>query len=744
MTSLRIRHRVGQGYLSLLFMLVMLFSGTGDRGALAGESLASESTQQAQYDWCTLTCPKACTPGKPFEITFAFKNIKETTQLWKYTKLTVLLFWSNEGRWGDCLGQFASAELTKEGDLTLKGKFDLNDDIADSAAYVHVNAVLSSDSRFTKENTAAKFMGPRIALVKEEAPATQSLKGKAASSSSENLIGEPAFDSFSPKGIAAGWHDNTSWAPVKVDYSAMKGSDGRQAQCIHCTEFNGGAVLFCHHNIPVEKGRNYAIAVRMRAQDKLGVEVVVRKPGQPYTTYLSKIFHVDQEWKEFSFEGTAPEDDPSASFFFKFISTGTLCIDKVSCVATSKTGARGITVLPPATPIPPSLFGMHMHHNFLFGNYTKYDYKHGSSHQWPSVPFTALRLYGLNTKWSELEPSKGDWKWEHLDACLKVAQEHGVDVVLTLGHTPQWASARPDENSAFGPKAKGLAAEPKDMDDWRNYIRTVVSHCKGKVRYYEGWNEPNNNAISCYFTGTKDKLIELQKEIYEITKSIDPDAMVVSPSLVGDYLYLDYLLEHGMDRYFDILGFHFYSAPEGMQRGISVVQSLMAAYKVTKPLWDTEAGWPIRTPKRTNVISAENMYAVSPDTAGDYVARAYILNWAMGVERYYWYAWDDGVFGIIEYRDGEPTVAVKAYSTIYQWLVGSIMEKCERDESGNWTAVLRRADIGMFRIVWTEKGASEIDISSWGAKQADGLYGSTKALNGAKVLTISSSPQRVY
>jgi hypothetical protein len=264
------------------------------------------------------------------------------------------------------------------------------------------------------------------------------------------------------------------------------------------------------------------------------------------------------------------------------------------------------------------------------------------------------------------------------------------------------------------------------------------------VRYYEGWNEPNNNAISCYFTGTKDKLIELQKESYEITKSIDPDAVVISPSIVGDYLYLDYLLEHGMDRYFDILGFHFYSLPEKMQQGISVVQSLMAAYKVTKPLWDTEAGWPIRTSKRTNVISAENMYAVTPDTAGDYIARAYILNWAMGVERYYWYAWDDGIFGIIEYRDGEPTVAVKAYSTIYQWLVGSIMEKCERDESGNWTAILRRADIGMFRIVWAEKGASEIDISSWGAKQVDGLYGSMTTLNGAPTLTISSSPQKVY
>jgi hypothetical protein len=72
------------------------------------------------------------------------------------------------------------------------------------------------------------------------------------------------------------------------------------------------------------------------------------------------------------------------------------------------------------------------------------------------------------------------------------------------------------------------------------------------------------------------------------------------------------------------------------------------------------------------------------------------------------------------------------------------MEKCERDESGNWTAILRRADIGMFRIVWAEKGASEIDISSWGAKQVDGLYGSMTTLNGAPTLTISSSPQKVY
>lgn len=179
-----------------------------------------------------------------------------------------------------------------------------------------------------------------------------------------------------------------------------------------------------------------------------------------------------------------PEDDPSAAFFFKFISTGTLYIDKASCIAKSKTGARGITLLPPTMPIPASLFGMHMHNNFVFGNYTKYHYKHGNSLQWPSVPFGSFRLYGLNTKWAELEPSKGEWKWEKLDTYLKLAQEHGVDVIYTFGHTPKWASARPNEASAHGPT--GLAAEPKDIEEWRNYIRAVVSHCKGKVRDYEG------------------------------------------------------------------------------------------------------------------------------------------------------------------------------------------------------------------------------------------------------------------
>ena len=74
-----------------------------------------------------------------------------------------------------------------------------------------------------------------------------------------------------------------------------------------------------------------------------------------------------------------------------------------------------------------------------------------------------------------------------LDFGKAVEATEMVDLVLTLALSPTWASARPTEAS---PYFKGSAAEPGDIRQWEDYVRTVAERYKGRIMLYEIWNEP--------------------------------------------------------------------------------------------------------------------------------------------------------------------------------------------------------------------------------------------------------------
>ena len=67
---------------------------------------------------------------------------------------------------------------------------------------------------------------------------------------------------------------------------------------------------------------------------------------------------------------------------------------------------------------------------------------------------------------------KNKWDLKLLDDYVDKSEETGVSLLLPLGLSPTWASARPEESSAYN--QPGWAAEPQDLNDWRNYVRTIM------------------------------------------------------------------------------------------------------------------------------------------------------------------------------------------------------------------------------------------------------------------------------
>ena len=134
-----------------------------------------------------------------------------------------------------------------------------------------------------------------------------------------------------------------------------------------------------------------------------------------------------------------------------------------------------------------------------------------------SCPSGAGGLWDAYVTWPNLEPARGKWDFSRLDKYVAIAEKRGVSILLPLGLTPAWASARPAEASNYKP---GNAAEPSNLELWRNYVRTVASRYKGRIRTYELWNEPN---IPKFFSGSVDMLVKLTQIAREELKKVDPN-----------------------------------------------------------------------------------------------------------------------------------------------------------------------------------------------------------------------------
>jgi hypothetical protein len=377
-------------------------------------------------------------------------------------------------------------------------------------------------------------------------------------------------------------------------------------------------------------------------------------------------------------------------------------------------------LVPSSGPIPVAFFGMHIHNA-------------AGATPWPDVPIPAWRLWDARVSWPQLEPSAGQWNFELLDKFLALAEAHETEVLLPLGLSPHWASARPQEKSVYQP---GFAAEPRNMQDWRDYVTTVVTHCKGRVRAYEIWNEPNKKG---FYSGTTEEMVALAKEASEIIHRIDPAATVVSPAATENsgVDWLTEFLRDGGGRYVDVIAFHFYVAPQPPEAMVPLIervkQAMAAAGAGDKPLWNTEAGWHVPKPFPSDALAAA------------YLTRAFLVNWAAGVSRFYWYAWDNHSFVSVQTTEPDNrtlTPAGLAFGVIQTWLRGAQMNACDEDGEQHWACHFTR-DGASFQIVWNATESKPLVLpESWQGRFVTPLLSGTQPLRGPS-LVVGPVPQRV-
>lgn len=381
-------------------------------------------------------------------------------------------------------------------------------------------------------------------------------------------------------------------------------------------------------------------------------------------------------------------------------------------------------------------FGIHIHRIDAIK-------KEDGTQGWPNLSFTTWRLWDAGVTWMNLEPEEGGWDFSKLDRYVALAAKHNVEVLLPLGLTPGWASARPAEVCPYG---RGCAAEPRDIRAWENYVRMVATRYRGQILSYEIWNEPDfiGSNPNTFFSGTPEKLVELAMSAYRVIKSINPNATVTTPATVAELERLVPYLRLGGGQFADVVAGHFYtSPPENLVPLITRFKSVMAKYGLeNKPIWNTESGFLITNPReeiKGTPGSGVFERVLNESEAAAYVPRSLILSRANGIERTYWYAWDNFRMGLSKEGTGTPNLAGRAYNQVVQWLENASIEKCSVSDKTIWLCNLSRTD-DRFWVVWSASDATQWAIPpDWKVRTVQTLDGQTAKVNSSS-LFIGPSP----
>ena len=355
---------------------------------------------------------------------------------------------------------------------------------------------------------------------------------------------------------------------------------------------------------------------------------------------------------------------------------------------------------------------------------------------WPSVPFGHLRSFDTYTEWWKLETSRGVYNWSNLDWLVGLSERHKIDLLYTFAMVPRWASSDPNNTGCHLAKfgAYGSCAPPANIRYWDEFVHAVATRYAGRIHYYELWNEPN---ITEYWTGTPAQMVIMAQHAYQIIKSIDPTAKVVSPSTLSGYgaSWMGWYLAAGGGHYADVIAFHGYQ-PQKDVRVAELIASYVDLYRHqmslygqgTKPLWDTEGGW------------GRNATLTNPDQQSAYLAKYYILQASKGVARFYWYAWDSGDWGTLWDQTTGIHKPGLAYSQVYKWLAGAtISRRCTSDSKGTWSCTLSRPGGYEGLIIWNS--ASTITyLPPPQYNQYRNLYGYKGLINGIQYFKVGTKP----
>lgn len=196
----------------------------------------------------------------------------------------------------------------------------------------------------------------------------------------------------------------------------------------------------------------------------------------------------------------------------------------------------------------------------------------------------------LHLFWSQIEPEKGQFDWHAVDTFLDQLQSPD-EALITLFSSSTWATRR---------QSPVLPPSPaSELDDYARFVHALVSHCKGRVRFWQNDSEPNN---PIFWDGTPEEFTRQLHVFARAVRKADPRAVVVCGGYDGLFqptgahpmpgqerglAFFDHVLRVGRDD-FDVFDIHLYADPYTIPARVEAIRRKMDDLGSRKPILCTE------------------------------------------------------------------------------------------------------------------------------------------------------------
>src|SRR5262245_47856378 len=115
--------------------------------------------------------------------------------------------------------------------------------------------------------------------------------------------------------------------------------------------------------------------------------------------------------------------------------------------------------------------------------------------------------------------------WEKYDFIVAEADRLGLELIARLDRPPAWAREIANATPEF---QEGLARDgnstgpPDEADDYADFVRAVAGRYRGKLRFFQIWNEPNLKNEWNWRTPAPIEFLELLRAGYLAAKAANP------------------------------------------------------------------------------------------------------------------------------------------------------------------------------------------------------------------------------
>ncbi|MCM8796536.1 MAG: glycosyl hydrolase [Candidatus Omnitrophica bacterium] len=189
--------------------------------------------------------------------------------------------------------------------------------------------------------------------------------------------------------------------------------------------------------------------------------------------------------------------------------------------------------------------------------------------------------------WSDIEPQEGRFIFDKYDRIVETVTLADIKILGILQYSTDWASDCGKWN-----------CPPRENNFFLRYVSKVIERYKGRVRYWELWNEPDSSIYWKNQDGLR-SYCALLREVYLTAKKIDPNCKILNGGLANGIASVNNLYDHGGKGYFDILNIHIFETPLHKNAVKTVLATTATAYKIMsrngdsdKKIWVTEIGCP--------------------------------------------------------------------------------------------------------------------------------------------------------